>query len=187
MSTHITWYLFEMCLEWRVLLSLQATKQFARVAWLVIVGTQHLCRHRLAEAAASCHAAVSALRVERRIDQRYQRCLVNILMSDDVAELTIASIDICTHGFKSVAGVISPQSRCKDTTLFPTLQMLHGRNLILAINWLKSHSLSAKRLGWDMIIVFCHKKRLVQFLCWNKNHPDYYESNPGGIISLCQV
>ena len=120
--------LVEMCLKRCVLFCLQATKQLARVARLVIVGTQHLCRHRLAEAAASCHAAVAALRVERRIDQRNKRCLVNILVSYDVAELTIAFIDICTHSFKSVEGVISPHSFCKVTTIFLTLQVSGARN-----------------------------------------------------------
>ena len=56
-------------------------------------------------------------------DQWYQRCLVNILVSDYVAEFTVAFIDICSHSFKLVAGVISPQSRCKVTTISLTLQM----------------------------------------------------------------
>ena len=74
-----------------------------------------LCRHRLAEAAAACNAAISVLRVEHGIDKWYQRCFVNILVSHDVTEVVIAFIDVHPHRFKSVAGVVSLQFRGKDT------------------------------------------------------------------------
>ena len=74
-----------------------------------------LCRHRLAEAAAACNAAISVLRVEHGIDEWYQRCFVNILVSHDVTEIVISFIDIHTHTFKSVAGVVSLQFGGKDT------------------------------------------------------------------------
>ena len=94
----------EVSLERRVLLGLQAGEEFARGARLVIVGTQHLRRHRLAEAAAAGDATVAALRVERRVDQGNQRCLIHILVSNDVSEGVIASINICTHSVLSCAG-----------------------------------------------------------------------------------
>ena len=44
---------------------------------------------------------------EKHLNKWNQRCLVNILMTHDVTELTVASINVCTHSFKYVAGVIS--------------------------------------------------------------------------------
>ena len=61
--------------ERRVLFNLQPPEQLARVARLVVVGTQHPGRHRLAEAAAAGDTAVMVLGVERGVDQRYQRDL----------------------------------------------------------------------------------------------------------------
>ena len=58
-------------------------------------------------------AAISVLRVEHGIDEWYQRCLVNILVSHDVTEIIIAFIDVHTHRSKSVAGVVSLHNHCK--------------------------------------------------------------------------
>lgn len=55
-----------------ILLSFQSSKQRPRIARLIIIGTQHLCRHRRTKAPAASHATVSELRVERSVDQRYQ-------------------------------------------------------------------------------------------------------------------
>ena len=44
---------------------------------------------------------------EKHLNKWNQRCLVNILMTHDVTELTVASINVCTHSFMYVAGVIS--------------------------------------------------------------------------------
>ena len=43
---------------------------------------------------------------EKHLNKWNQRCLVNILMTHDVTELTVASIKVCTHSFTYVAGVI---------------------------------------------------------------------------------
>ena len=104
--------------ERRVLFNLQPPEQLARVARLVVVGTQHLRSHRLTESAAAGDAAIAVLGVEARINQRYQRCLVNIFMRHDVSECFITFINICTHSFLTVAGVICPQFRDKDNTKF---------------------------------------------------------------------
>ena len=104
----------EIGIERRILLHLQSGKQRAGVARLIVVGTQHLGRHRLAEAAAAGDTAVAVLRIESRIDNRYQRCLIYILVSHNVTELTIASIDISTHilqlinpTFKTILTIVS--------------------------------------------------------------------------------
>ena len=90
-----------------VLLCFQSNKQFTRVARLVVIGTQHLCRHRFSETAAASHAAIAVLCVDGSIDKRNQRSLVNILLYYDIAPSIIASVYVCTHSFSSVAGEIS--------------------------------------------------------------------------------
>ena len=98
--------LVEIRLKRAVLFNLQSAKQLARVARLVVVRAQHLRRHRLAESAAACHAAVAALGVESGVDERYELCLVDVFVSDDVSEITVAFIDVCTHSIVSVSGVV---------------------------------------------------------------------------------
>ena len=75
---------------------------------LVVIGAQHLCRHRLSEPSAAGDAAITLFGVKRSIDNWYETRLVNIIVSDYVAEFPVASIDVYTHSFKPVAGVICP-------------------------------------------------------------------------------
>ena len=91
------------------MLGLQTVEKLSRVARLVVIGTQHLCRHRLAESAAAGDATVAVLGDETRIYPRKQRNLVNIFVRYDVSECFITFVYICTHCFLTVAGVISPQ------------------------------------------------------------------------------
>ena len=60
----------------------------------------------LYESAAACHAAVAVLGVEGGIDEWYERCLVDILVDDDVTECVIAFIDIYSHSFVYAPGVV---------------------------------------------------------------------------------
>ena len=105
-------YLVDGCVdgvvELQLYVCLQATKQFTRVARLVVVGTQHSCRHRLAESAAAGDAAIAVFGVERGVDKWNERRLVNILVGDYVPKLTVASVYICSHNIiEPVAGEIS--------------------------------------------------------------------------------
>ena len=59
--------------------------------------------------------------MERGVDAWYQRRLVHVLVRDDVAEVTVASVDVCTHSLSAVAGMISLQSHVKRYKLISNL------------------------------------------------------------------
>ena len=89
--------LVQMLLERGILRYLQVGKQRPRVARLVVVGIEHLGRHRLAEAAAARHTAEAALREQRAVDYRDQTRLVNVLAVAAALESGIAGVDISSH------------------------------------------------------------------------------------------
>ena len=78
---------------------LKVGKQAARVARLVVIGAQHLGRHRLAETTAARHAAKSSLREKCAVDNGNQARLVNIFAVPYALESSIADVDICAHDF----------------------------------------------------------------------------------------
>ena len=63
---------------------------------------------QISETSAAGDAAIAELRIERYVDNWYERRLVNILVSNYVAEFSVSSIDVYTHCLKPVAGVICP-------------------------------------------------------------------------------
>jgi len=73
---------------------LQVGEELARVARVVVVGGEHLRRHRLAEAAAAGHAAQFLLGEERLVHHGYQPRLVNVLRVADLAEPLVPLVDV---------------------------------------------------------------------------------------------
>ena len=92
----------QVLLERRMAGYLQVSKQVARVARLVVVGTQHLCRHRLAEAAATRHTAVTLACLQGLVDNGYQLRLVNVFPVSCTLEREVPFVDIRTHCLYSV-------------------------------------------------------------------------------------
>ena len=78
---------------------LQVLKEVTQVTRLVIVGTQHICRHRLAEAAAAADATEALLGVERAVDDSNQHRLVDVFAVSGSLEPCVAYVDVCTHCF----------------------------------------------------------------------------------------
>ena len=66
----------------------------------VVVGTEHLRRHRLAEAAAARHATETLFREKRLVDNGNESRLVDVFTIEDSLESRIADIDICAHRFR---------------------------------------------------------------------------------------
>jgi hypothetical protein len=89
--------LVQVLLERGILRYLQVGKEAARVARVVVVGTQHLGRHRLAEAAAARDAAHALLGEERAVYHADQFRLVNVLAVPDSLEIGIPPVDKYSH------------------------------------------------------------------------------------------
>ncbi len=64
---------------------------------MVVVGTEHLGRHRLAEAAASGDAAETPFREKRVVDHGNEPCLIDVFPFARGAESLIPNVDINTH------------------------------------------------------------------------------------------
>jgi hypothetical protein len=84
-------------------------KQMARVARLVVIGIEHLGRHRLAKTTASGYAAETSFCEKRTVDYGNKPRLVNIFTVSSTLKSGIAYIDICSHvclDFDAKVGII---------------------------------------------------------------------------------
>ena len=89
--------LVQMFLKRRVAGYLEVLEEAARVARVVVVGSQHLSRHRLAEAAAARHAAHLLLSEQRLVHHGYQPRLVHVLRVAYLAEAFVTLINEYAH------------------------------------------------------------------------------------------
>ncbi len=89
----------------------------ARVARLVVIGIEHLGRHRLAETSATRHTTETAFGEKGIIDNGDKPRLVNIFAVPYSLEPSIADIDICAHNRLDFAAKVA--LFCEPTKLSP--------------------------------------------------------------------
>ena len=92
----------EMLLERGALGNAQIAEQLARVARLVIIGTQHFCRHGFTKTARTRDACKTVLREKGAVDHVDQSRLVGIFTVSDAYECLIAYIYVCSHDPSSI-------------------------------------------------------------------------------------
>ena len=86
-----------MFLKRRVGGDFKVREKVARIARLVVVGTQHFGCHRLPETTAARDATETALCEKRAVYNGNQPRLVNVFTVPYSLESSIADIDVCSH------------------------------------------------------------------------------------------
>ena len=76
----------------------QIIEEMMRVARLVVVGTEHFRRHRLAETSRAGNTAEHSLRIDCAVDHRDKFRLVHVFTVAGYRECYVSYVDIVTHG-----------------------------------------------------------------------------------------
>ena len=91
----------QVLLKLRVASYLQVGKQLARVARMVVVGTEHLGCHRLTEATATSHTTEAALREQCTVDNGDEPRFVNVFAIANPLKSCITCVYINSHAVVS--------------------------------------------------------------------------------------